>query len=226
MTKDIGGRIDLHMHSLLSDGELLPSEIARRTAVMGYEAIAITDHVDSSNLESVVKSLVKFTKEEGTAFGIKILPGVELTHVPPKYIAKLAAKARDLGAKIIVAHGETTMEPVMPGTNHEIAKQKGLIDIMAHPGNKLTEEDARLAAESGVFLELTAKRGHNEGNMHVAKLAKLTGAKLVVNTDSHEPDNFITQEQAYQIAREAGLTEEEAIKAIKDNPRELIARIK
>ena len=43
-------RIDLHMHSLFSDGELLPSEIARRAYVLGHEAIAITDHVDYSNI--------------------------------------------------------------------------------------------------------------------------------------------------------------------------------
>ncbi len=87
--KDLGKRIDLHMHSLLSDGCLLPSEIARRTAVLGHEAIAITDHVDSSNIENVIKALKKFIKEEGRAFGLKIIPGVEITHVPPKIYRKV-----------------------------------------------------------------------------------------------------------------------------------------
>ena len=44
-------RIDLHMHTLCSDGELLPIELARRAKIMGHEAIAFTDHVDLSNLE-------------------------------------------------------------------------------------------------------------------------------------------------------------------------------
>jgi hypothetical protein len=35
---------------------------------------------------------------------------------------------------------------------------------------------------------------------------------------------MITQEQAYQVALDAGLTEEEAIKVVRDNPRELLAR--
>ena len=43
------------MHSLFSDGELLPSEIARRAQVLNHETIAITDHVDSSNLEAISK---------------------------------------------------------------------------------------------------------------------------------------------------------------------------
>ena len=44
---------DLHTHSLLSDGELLPSELARRYEEKGYKAIAITDHVDFSNIKIV-----------------------------------------------------------------------------------------------------------------------------------------------------------------------------
>ena len=39
------------MHSLFSDGELLPSELARRAYKLNHEAIAITDHVDYSNIE-------------------------------------------------------------------------------------------------------------------------------------------------------------------------------
>jgi len=48
-------RIDLHTHSIFSDGELLPSEIARRAQVLDHEAVAITDHVDASNIDSVGK---------------------------------------------------------------------------------------------------------------------------------------------------------------------------
>jgi len=42
--------IDLHTHSLLSDGELLPLELARRARVKGYTVLGITDHVDATNI--------------------------------------------------------------------------------------------------------------------------------------------------------------------------------
>ncbi len=45
-------RLDLHVHSLFSDGVLLPSEILRRAAAKGYGAVAITDHADASNLDA------------------------------------------------------------------------------------------------------------------------------------------------------------------------------
>ena len=41
------------MHSLFSDGELLPSELARRALKLDHEAIAITDHVDWSNVDTI-----------------------------------------------------------------------------------------------------------------------------------------------------------------------------
>jgi len=37
------------MKQLLSDGELIPTELARRFEVLGYRAIAFTDHVDTTH---------------------------------------------------------------------------------------------------------------------------------------------------------------------------------
>ncbi len=42
--------IDLHTHTTLSDGELLPAELVRRAEMSGYQAIALTDHVDSGTI--------------------------------------------------------------------------------------------------------------------------------------------------------------------------------
>ncbi|MFY9194440.1 MAG: PHP domain-containing protein, partial [Methanoculleus sp.] len=48
---------DLHTHTILSDGELLPTELIRRAAVLGYSTIAITDHADASNLAGLVEAI-------------------------------------------------------------------------------------------------------------------------------------------------------------------------
>jgi len=224
MAKDLGKRIDFHIHSIFSDGMLLPAAIAREAEVKGHSAIAISDHVDASNLEEVLAALTKFVKKQGKTLPITVLPGVELSYLRPDLIKDYAKQARKLGAKIVIVHGQSPVEPVIPGTNIESVKLKGLVDILAHPGNTLTEEEARYAKENGIFLELSTRRGHKEGNKHVAQMAMKTGAKLLVNTDSHNETDMITQEQAYQVALDAGLTEEEAIKVVKDNPRELLAR--
>lgn len=213
--------IDLHTHSTFSDGELIPSELVRRAVVKGYKAIAITDHVDFTNIEHVL-SCVKNVKSLEEDYDIRVFTGVEITHVPPGKMPYLVEKARHLGAEIIVVHGETTVEPVPEGTNHTALSLD--IDILAHPG-LITLEDAQKAKDNGICLEITSRNGHNRTNGHVARIAKETGAALTVNTDSHTPGDLITDEVAFQIALGAGLDEKEARKATISQPLNIIKTI-
>lgn len=201
--------IDLHTHSLFSDGVLLPAELVRRAEHKGYRFIAITDHVDQSNIDFVVPRIAELADSLNKVMRIKIIPGIELTHVPPVTIASLADRARNLGAKLIVVHGETVVEPVAVGTDHHALKAN--IDILAHPG-LIEPDDVRLAAKHGIFLEISARKGHSLTNGHVAKLAIEMGAKLVLDTDAHEPSDLITIEHALNVARGAGLTEDQVRK--------------
>jgi putative hydrolase len=196
--------IDLHTHSIFSDGALLPSELVRRALVLGVKAIGITDHGDASNVDFIIPRLVTVCQELNRVNQIKALPGIELTHVPPSQIAPLAEKSRALGAKIVVVHGETIAEPVAPGTNR--AALASDIDILAHPG-LISWEDASTAAQRGIFLEITARKGHSLTNGHVARLARKCGAELVLNSDAHGPSDLMTIQWARNVAVGAGLTE-------------------
>jgi histidinol phosphatase-like PHP family hydrolase len=198
--------IDLHTHSLYSDGELIPAELWRRAQVKGYRFLAITDHVDASNFDFVFQRLKTAALSLNRGNPPYLIPGLEFTHLPPELIAPLTAQARALGVPLIVIHGETLAEPVAPGTNK--AALEADIDILAHPG-LITREEAALAKERGIFLEITARKGHCLANGHVARVAREVGASLIVNTDSHSPLDLITREQAQLIARGAGLSDAE-----------------
>jgi histidinol phosphatase-like PHP family hydrolase len=198
--------IDLHTHSLFSDGDLLPSELVRRAKVKGYRALAITDHGDASNLDWIIPRIVQVTRDLSTAWSICVVAGIELTHVPPASIAKLTSEARRLGAELVVVHGETLVEPVAPGTNR--AALEAGVDFLAHPG-LLTEQEAALAATRDVFLEITTRRGHSLSNGHVLKMARKAGAPLVLNTDSHSPGDLTPREMAIRIAIGAGMADDE-----------------
>ncbi len=215
-------RIDLHVHSLFSDGALLPSELLQRVLVKGYRAIAITDHADASNMEDLITSLMRFARRQENDFPLVFIPGIELTHVAPQSIAPLAKRAKELGAGLVVVHGETVSEPVRPGTNRA-AVECPAVDILAHPGF-ITLEEARLAAENGIYLELTSRKGHCLTNGHVAKIARQAGAKLVLNTDTHTPRDMIDQEMARCVAAGAGLSEAEVEAATVTNPQALVRR--
>ena len=214
-------RIDLHMHSLFSDGELLPSELARRALVLEHETIAITDHVDSSNVSSVAK-LIDAIKDINNNWDINVIPGAEVTHVPVEVIDKVAKKARDFGAKIVVVHGETLAEPVIEGTNLEAVTSEN-VDILAHPGI-ITIEEAEIAKENNVFLEISARAGHSLANGHVAKIANEVGADLIINTDTHSPNNLITFDKAKKVGLGAGLTEKQLEDVLVNNPIKLLKK--
>jgi histidinol phosphatase-like PHP family hydrolase len=221
--RELGRRIDFHVHSLLSDGVLIPSEIARRARVLGHRAVAITDHVDPSNLEGVVRSLTAVAEAERVYSDFQIIPGVELTHVPPKSIPSLAAEAKRLGAKIVVVHGETPTEPVELGTNSSAVRCLD-VDILAHPG-LISLEDANTAKDNNVFLEISARKGHCLTNGHVARVGMKVGARMLVNTDAHEPDDLIDQEYAYRVALGASMDRKLGLKVVTDFPLEMLRKV-
>ena len=206
--------IDLHTHTLFSDGELIPAELTRRAAVLGYRAIAMTDHGDLSNLDLIIPRLARVADDLSVQWGLKVLPGIELTHVPPAQMAAAAAEARKLGAKIVNVHGETIVEPVAEGTNR--AALEADVDILAHPG-LISAADAAFAAEKGICLEITTRKGHSLTNGHVVQMARLHGAKLVVNNDAHAPGDLLQLEQVRRIALGAGMTEDEFAQALRNS---------
>ncbi len=215
---------DFHTHTFLSDGSLSPVELMRRASVNGYTAMAITDHAGVGTLERVLAELKKDCALASEHWDITALPGVELTHVPARAIADTVKKARDLGAEIVIVHGETIVEPVEPGTNLAAARCKE-VDIIAHPGF-LTVEEAEAAASSGIFIEVSARKGHSLANGHVVKVAASVGASLVLNSDAHEPEDLLTREFARMVARGAGISEEELKIVLVDNPRSLLKKLK
>jgi len=208
-------RIEFHTHTILSDGAVLPSELIRRAYVADHEAIAITDHVDFSNVDSVIHATKRAAEE---SCGIEVLVGVEITHVAPEKIPRLVEKAKALGAQIVLVHGETIAEPVAPGTNKAAAAVSD-VNIIAHPG-LVSQEDVELASQNGIYLELTARCGHNVTNGHVAKIA----SNLLVNTDCHGTE-LITNAEAEQIARGAGLNKDQALHSVHRNATSLLNEI-
>jgi histidinol phosphatase-like PHP family hydrolase len=219
----MSGLSDFHTHTTLTDGEMIPIELVRRMSVLGYESVAITDHADSSNLDFLIKSVMRL-KEMGWAFGIEVLAGVELTHIPPAFIPSVARDARKLGAEMVVVHGETTVEPVAPGTNFAACTCDD-VDILAHPG-LITIEDAVAAREHKVALEITSRGGHNRTNGHVAAVAREQGCLLVVDSDAHGPGDLLDKRAKFEVAMGAGLKKNECARLLALNTDVFIGRRK
>lgn len=92
--------IDLHTHSLMSDGSMTPSEVVREAKKAGLAAIALSDHdtVDG----------VKEAMAEGERIGVEIVPAIEFsvqseteTHILGYYIDIENPKLQDMLKKVI-----------------------------------------------------------------------------------------------------------------------------
>jgi len=215
------GHYDLHTHTIMSDGEMLPVELIRRMSVLGYQTVAITDHVDATNTVTVVEN-IQLLRDSASHFGVRLLCGVEITHVPPIEIPILAKMAKDAGADIVLVHGETLVEPVAPGTNHAACTCRD-VDLLAHPG-LIDPADAKAAAENSVALELTSRGGHNRANGYVANIARENGCILVIDSDAHSPYDLLDERARNSIGRGAGLGIEECRKVLSLNIKQWLSR--
>ena len=213
---------DFHTHTFLSDGVLAPIELIRRAIVNQYTTLGISDHAGIGTMERVIAEVALDCRLARERWKFLALPGIELTHVPASAISDLARQAKEAGAVFVIVHGESPVEPVEPGTNLAAVSCPN-VDILAHPG-LLTAEEAELAVENGVFIEVTAKDGHSLGNGRVAQICLAAGAKMIVDSDAHVPNHLLTEEFARRVALCAGLPEDMLTEVLIENPLALVAR--
>jgi predicted metal-dependent phosphoesterase TrpH len=62
---------DLHIHSIYSDGEDTPKQIAEKARKQGLPLISLTDHDTADGVNEM--------KREAAALGIECFPGIELS---------------------------------------------------------------------------------------------------------------------------------------------------
>jgi len=214
---------DFHTHTFYSDGILSPIELIRRALVKGYSAVAITDHVALGSLSRVIKEISDDCALARAYWDILAIPGVELTHIPPQAISEVAKRAKEIGAWLVVVHGETPVEPVEKGTNLA-AVQSPYVDILAHPG-LITPEEASIASRNNIFIELTARRGHSTANAHVASVSQKAKARLIVSSDAHDENDLLTPTSVESILHQANINPRQRPQIIDRNPLLLIEKV-
>lgn len=214
---------DFHTHTFFSDGASGPIELIRFAYAYGYGCIGISDHASYSNMEKIIDPIKRDCKLAEEYWDIKAVPGVELTNVPAGSINEMAKKAKELGAMMVVVHGETIVEEVEEGTNLEAVNSK-YVDLLAHPG-LITPEEAELAAKNDIYVEITARVGHSLCNGLVVKTGREAGVKFLINSDSHSHNDLYKGDFKKEVAMGSGLTEQEYEKIIEVNQPEFLEKI-
>ena len=65
-------KVDLHMHSTVSDGRLSPAELVRKSAELGLEVIALADHDTVGGIASALEAAEDFPR-------LKVIPCIEIS---------------------------------------------------------------------------------------------------------------------------------------------------
>ncbi len=211
--------VDYHVH--VGEGYLLPSEAMRYGRRAGYKALGLLVRADSATLPLLLPWLLQMVRHYSLYAEVEAFAGVELVHVPPQLMPEAVAEARTLGAALVVGHGESLGDVVERGSN--LAAIQAGVDILAHPG-LLTPEDAYMAAERGVILELSTAPRHSLCNARVAALAQQTGCGLVLNGDVKRQEDFASPDLRQGTLLGAGLTEE-GMELVQDTTAVLLQRL-
>ena len=214
---------DFHTHTFLSDGESSPIELIRFAYAYGYRCIGISDHVSYSNLEQVIGSIKRDCELAEKYWDIRAVPGVELTNVPVGSIDRMARKAKEAGAGMVVVHGETIVEEVEEGTN-KAAVNSEYVDLLAHPG-LLTKEEAELAVKNDIYIEITSRVGHSLGNGRVVQVGREAGGSFLLNSDSHSHNGLYKGDFQREVALGSGLSEKEYEEVIKVSQQNFLKKI-
>ena len=100
---------DFHIHVNCSGGRdgLLPSEAMRLAKCAGFRAVGLIVRADPSTLPILLPTLKTLVKTCSLYAGIEAFAGVELVHVPPALLPDAVGQAREQGAALILAHGES-----------------------------------------------------------------------------------------------------------------------
>ena len=117
--------VDLHLHSLYSDGVSSPKNLAVNCALIGMEAISLTDHDSTQGYKEI--------KKESKKWGLELITGVEITtkkyhilgynfDINNKSLQKFLKHSRDCQAYNIKNKVKKLQEIGMPITFKKVKK--------------------------------------------------------------------------------------------------------
>ncbi len=216
---DIRG--DLQMHTSATDGQATIDEMAHAARALRYEYVAITDHskrvtmahgLDPKRLREQWKAIDEWN---AASRGFTILKSIELDILENGKLDlpdDVLAEADYVVATIHYGINQTEQELTRRLVG---AAQHRWIDAIGHPTGRLLEKRepyrldfdalARACAASGCLLELNGHPERMDLPDTLAAAAKQHGVRLVLSTDSHQPNNLTFMRYAVDLARRAGL---------------------
>lgn len=180
-------KIDLHTHSLCSDGAQVPAEVVRTAAEAGLAAIALSDH---DCIDGVQEAM-----DAGKALGVEVIPAVELSaqsdtelHILGYFIDIHNQKLRDMMAYALQVRDE---------------RQEEVCRKLNEQGFDITMDELREEANGKVlcrahFAQIMVRKGYAES------VKDAFNRYLSVGCYAYSNRQALTGPEAVSLIREAG----------------------
>jgi DNA polymerase (family 10) len=226
---DIKG--DLHMHTTASDGRNSILEMAEAALAVGYRYIAITDHskilamtggLDEKRALEHIENIQEVDRRmEGR---IRVFTGIEVDilgdgalDMDDEVLARMDVVIASVHTRFEQSREEMTARVIRAIENPNVR-------ILGHPTGRLLLRREPFALDIGAVLRRCAELGvaveHNAAperldlNDRDLRLAKESGCRIVINSDSHDSRNLGKMDYGIRQLRRARLGPEDVLNTL------------
>jgi DNA polymerase (family 10) len=226
---DIKG--DLHMHTTASDGRNSILEMAEAAEAVGYRYIAITDHskalamtggLDEKRALEHIKNIQEVDRR--MAGRIRIFSGIEVDiladgalDLDDEVLAQMDVVIASVHSRFDQSREETTARVLRAIENPNVR-------ILGHPTGRLLLRREPFAIDMGAVLRRASELGvaveHNAAPERLdlddrdLRLAKESGCKIAINSDSHDSRNLGKMGYGIRQLRRAWLGPEDVLNTL------------
>ncbi|MBR5022784.1 MAG: PHP domain-containing protein [Oscillospiraceae bacterium] len=180
-------RIDLHTHSLCSDGAQVPADVVRTAAEAGLAAIALSDH---DCIDGVQEAM-----DAGKALGVEVIPAVELS-------AQSDTELHILGYFIDI-HNKKLQDMMAYALQVREERQEEVCRKLNEQGFDITMDELREEANGKVlcrahFAKIMVRKGYAES------VKDAFNRYLSVGCHAYSNRQALTGPEAVSLIHEAG----------------------
>ena len=181
-------RIDLHTHSLCSDGAQTPADVVRAAKAAGLSAIALSDHDCISGVQEAM--------DTGKTLGVEVIPAVELS-------AQSDTELHILGYFVDI-HNKKLQETMAYALQVRDQRQEETCRKLQEQGFDITMEEARAEAHGSPvlcrahFAQIMVRKGYAES------VKDAFARYLSVGCYAYSNRQALTGPEAVSLIREAG----------------------
>jgi len=215
-------RGDLHVHSDWTDGRAGLEEMAVAAREKGLDYLCFCDHSQSLAMagglcpERLAAQIDAIRELDAGIEGIRILAGIEVDiltdgrlDLPEEALARLDFVTASIHSgfgqpqtKIMERLASAMRSPYVRSIGHPTGRLLG----RREPYDVDIDSLARLAVETGTYLEINGSPDRLDLTAPAARRAAALGATLVICSDAHSPSDFQNLEFGAGEARRAWLT--------------------